>query len=378
MRIQVGVQREGEDLWSLSFHRVPDNRKRSRVMRPISKGSRGFTLVELLVVIAIIGTLMGLLLPAVQSAREAGRRNSCMNNMNQLGKAVLQYDTQRSAIPGWRNAHPNTAGTVTPSWPILLLPMLERRDIYSTWEQSVAAPNDPALSPFMSIFACPTSPSDVAGAPVLAYAGNAGSKVINADRAQMKGDGVMFDTVGIDGSYNPARINLDVISGKDGTSSTLLFSEKCGTLRDQTRWNVIAVATSPDPGDAIIGTALDPAGLPRDLPTFGIASGGLGATVKVINSLTDPTSDNPSYRVHPSSNHPGGVVAAFCDGHTQFLRDTISPEIYAHLLTSDSTWKPLSGSPGGGVYVTNSGLMRSWMVDGNGVPRRRNLSESDF
>lgn len=59
---------------------------------------RGFTLVELLVVIAIIGTLVGLLLPAVQSAREAGRRNSCLNNQNQLGKSVIAFDGQKNVL----------------------------------------------------------------------------------------------------------------------------------------------------------------------------------------------------------------------------------------------------------------------------------------
>jgi prepilin-type N-terminal cleavage/methylation domain-containing protein len=68
-----------------------------RVGRP--KGSNGFTLVELLVVIAIIGVLVALLLPAVQAAREAGRRSSCVNNVKQVANAILTYDANRKMLP---------------------------------------------------------------------------------------------------------------------------------------------------------------------------------------------------------------------------------------------------------------------------------------
>src|SRR5689334_13371030 len=101
----------------------------------------GFTLVELLVVITIIGILIGLLLPAVQSAREAGRRVSCSNNLHQLGLALQGYHTAFGKFPPssvWRYGNSfNTIGIEAQAangqfyenWVILILPQLENQNL---------------------------------------------------------------------------------------------------------------------------------------------------------------------------------------------------------------------------------------------------------
>src|SRR5262245_34959088 len=83
---------------------------------------RAFTLVELLVVIAIIGVLVALLLPAVQSAREASRRSSCTNNLKQLSLAMLNYESTFTTLPGGVGRWGCCWGT----WQVRVLPYLEQ------------------------------------------------------------------------------------------------------------------------------------------------------------------------------------------------------------------------------------------------------------
>ena len=98
-----------------------------------SRSRRGFTLVELLVVIAIIGTLVGLLLPAVQSARESSRRTACSNNIRQLALACHNYaDANSGYLPN--SARP---GTVRISWITRILPYIEQQAIYDKFDQTL-------------------------------------------------------------------------------------------------------------------------------------------------------------------------------------------------------------------------------------------------
>jgi prepilin-type N-terminal cleavage/methylation domain-containing protein len=92
----------------------------------------GFTLVELLVVIAIIATLIGLLLPAVQSAREAARRSACSNNMKQIGLALQNFHDARQSFPHGGRIPVTTASQGNWNWRVDVLPFMEEASLYSS------------------------------------------------------------------------------------------------------------------------------------------------------------------------------------------------------------------------------------------------------
>jgi prepilin-type N-terminal cleavage/methylation domain-containing protein len=124
---------------------------------------RAFTLVELLVVIAIIGVLIGLLLPAVQAARESSRLAQCQNNLRQIGVATLNYESARGMFPPARLRSrlydsETECETTQPSWFARILPHLDDAPAGSRWNLNATYESHPAelREAAPAVFICPT------------------------------------------------------------------------------------------------------------------------------------------------------------------------------------------------------------------------------
>ena len=124
-----------------------------------SQRPHGFTLVELLTVVAIIGVLVGLLLPAVQAARESGRRAKCANNLRQIGIALHAYHEAYGTFPYGSNYSAPSTGY--PTWAVLILPQLDQDAVFNAYDPGQApysTANQVVAKTFMSVFVCPSDP----------------------------------------------------------------------------------------------------------------------------------------------------------------------------------------------------------------------------
>ena len=320
---------------------------------------RGFTLVELLVVIAIIGVLVGLLLPAVQQAREAARRMQCGNNVKQLSLAVHNYESAFGNLPSRQGG----TGTIQAGFQRLrlsgfveLAPFYEQQAVYEQIQQAQNSPwaNSPWWNLVIDTLNCP-SDSGMApphgGGPrgTSSYGFSAGdcyeeSVVDPAERndANLSNQRRQILNRGMFGrlSYHKFR---DVT---DGLSNTLMLSERSrpATSRDRGMAAVDASGDKTTFSPISCATLLMGRQYRPDAPVFtqdtspGYRWGDGAAFFHAVTTILPPNSavcliGNPAWQAGgghygpglwtATAEHPGGVNAGMADGSVRFISENI-------------------------------------------------------
>jgi prepilin-type N-terminal cleavage/methylation domain-containing protein/prepilin-type processing-associated H-X9-DG protein len=267
-----------------------------------------FTLVELLVVIAIIGMLVSLLLPAVQSAREAARRMQCSNNLKQIGLALHNYETSNQKFPvgSWQS------NFISPL--VAILPYLEQSNNYDQWNFSkpYSDPyNSRVASQQIDTYLCPsmTLPREVPLAAALETGGPSSYLMCEGTDDYMPVADGMFGLNWPDYGYrNPNRRFSDIL---DGTSHTIFSGE---TVYDYMDYLWPASAPSPYGGTVKFGTARWVVGYPK------VA---LGSTLMPFNVHTAAAMGG-----YASMHFGGGSNFLYGDGRVHFVNQTIDVSVY--------------------------------------------------
>jgi prepilin-type N-terminal cleavage/methylation domain-containing protein/prepilin-type processing-associated H-X9-DG protein len=292
-----------------------------------SAAHRAFTLVELLVVIAIIGSLIALLLPAVQAAREAARRNSCVNNLKQIGLAVQEHHDALGYFPPGRE-RTDQFGV---SWAYRLLPYLELENIHKAFQKS-ARVDDPANATAMrtpvETYACPsrrTAAADrdfdnndtapvVRGAAALGdYAACAGINYMNGTTVVGTGDNAIRADASPELQESGAIFSFSKTSDQfitDGLSNTICIGEK---HKPQTPTNCNPDMLHYSQGDNAI--------LAGDSPKTIFAGTGEGLA-------GGPDDGSPTKF---GSEHNGLTHFQFLDGHVQGIKNDIDYKVLNYL-----------------------------------------------
>lgn len=273
---------------------------------------RAFTLVELLIVIAIIGLLMGLLFPAINTARESGRATSCRNNLRNLGQALIQHAEAKHRYPGVWTYNRNRFNL----WywrPLLyeVFPELGRNDLYERYRRDAYLKN--GMPPFfIEMMICPSDPQTGAAPSSYAYNFGYGDRTTynQANGVFNWDNGTFARFQNVTGKSVPPAYIAQV----DGTEHTLL----CGENVDAGDWTDVSWFQ--------VGLCwLDAApAYQTDLRIN--ARRGLSQ-----NQRND--GDDWTF-LRPSSNHRGQVNAVFAGGSVRSLREEMDYVVYAQLLTS--------------------------------------------
>ena len=304
----------------------------------------GFTLVELLVVIAIIGILIALLLPAVQSAREAARRTQCMNNLKQVALACHNYhDVHKWLPPGaqWDPADskgetPTTSNNFRPNWIVLVLPFMEQQATFNAFDRTKYLNHNVnmlARSTTIPALLCPTDASQqkvkFSAAPTMEGENWARNNYAANGTLHSAGQWAQWQSNPNYGGVMTINTSLRLGDIGDGTTNTLLIGEVRVGLSSIDRRGTWAMGT---PGASLLmwhgreGDANGPNPCNEAADDIEgcsrMMSSDPGSAVMTAECMTcwEPC---PSYQAAPRSRHPAGVMVATCDASVHFVPDTI-------------------------------------------------------
>jgi prepilin-type N-terminal cleavage/methylation domain-containing protein/prepilin-type processing-associated H-X9-DG protein len=288
--------------------------------------SHGFTLVELLVSIAIIGLLVALLIPAVQAAREAGRRSQCVNNLRQIGIALSHYHDRAFSLPsGYISDFDNAGDDTGPGWgwAALLLPELEQSPAYGriAFTRAIEDPMNaqPRLLEF-PVFLCA---SDSKAAEWWAWSRDpvTGDPIAKICQVGPSNYVAMYGNTepGVDGAglfFRNSHVQFREIT--DGTSQTIAVGERAHDFGEATWVGCVTGAILyPDDNNAI--------GAYKAENSVGMILGHAGEGYGPGDSNADV---NQFY-----SHHGRGVHFLFADGHVKFLSTDMNYRSYLALST---------------------------------------------
>ena len=304
-------------------------------------GRRGFTLVELLVVIAIIGVLVALLLPAVQSAREAARRMQCVNNLKQLGLGMHNYHATHETLPF------AVADCCSPShevWTTMIMPFAEMQNIHDAFDFSAgfrSAVNQAAILIPVESFVCPSD--EGAGDPILDS-----RHPHNPPRSMGLWYPVSMGPTHDGNSYTDACVFCEDV--RPSSDNWCCQGWNCGT--NPSPDGVYPPGSSvgmfgryhnafrfEDVGDGLSNTLMMGESLPRqcDFLCAYCTNFTTFRTGIPINHMTEPGEGSGDWRraCGFKSLHPGGANFAYGDGSVHFISESLDFRIYNHLGTRD-------------------------------------------